>query len=134
MDDGRDTVVLTFPRMPKYYTVARLVLGGMAAPFQVPIDTIDDLQLALSTVLDRDDIQVVGDVVLRMEIDGESLSLTVGNIDTASLSETGIENATGEPDAFTLGHILGTLVDNLQVIEVGGHSEVSMTKYVGAAV
>ena len=42
-----DTVTLSIPRNPQYYSVVRMVVGGIAAGLQLSYDALDDLQLAI---------------------------------------------------------------------------------------
>ncbi len=40
------SVTLTIPRDPRYVEVVALMVGGVAARFELGVDRIDDLQLA----------------------------------------------------------------------------------------
>ena len=53
---GRVTeeIVLTLPRQRRYYDVAHLVVGGLAARLDLTVDTLADLQTALDGLLQRE--------------------------------------------------------------------------------
>jgi hypothetical protein len=46
-----DRVVVEFPSEDGYRAVGRLVLGGLASRFQLPVDRVEELLLALESVL-----------------------------------------------------------------------------------
>jgi hypothetical protein len=46
-----DRTTIEFPASEGYRSVGRLVLGGIASRFELPIDRVDDLLLAVDSVL-----------------------------------------------------------------------------------
>ena len=62
-----EEIVVTIPRERPFGTVAGLVLGGVAARHELTLDVLDDLQLALETLLDRVDDDGEVNVVLRVD-------------------------------------------------------------------
>ena len=48
-----DRTTVEFPVADGYRSVGRLVLGGVAARFELPIDRVDDLLLAVESLLCR---------------------------------------------------------------------------------
>lgn len=46
-----DSVLVEFPATEGYRSVGRLVLGGLASRFELPVDRVEDLQLAIEAVL-----------------------------------------------------------------------------------
>ena len=48
-----DRTTVEFPVADGYRSVGRLVLGGVAARFELPIDRVDDLLLAVESLLSR---------------------------------------------------------------------------------
>jgi hypothetical protein len=83
-----DRTVVEFPSTDGFRGVGRLVLGGVAARFELPIDRVDDLLLAVDSVL----LQTpVGDRV-RVEASASPTGLVVrlspfrpGRLDDAAL-------------------------------------------------
>ena len=50
-----DTVEITIPRERDFSIVAELVIGGIAARHDVTLEALDDLQLALGSLLEHDE-------------------------------------------------------------------------------
>ena len=46
-----DTVLVEFPATEGYRGVGRLVLGGLASRFELPVDRVEDLLLAVESLL-----------------------------------------------------------------------------------
>jgi hypothetical protein len=68
-----DRTTIEFPATDGYRSVGRLVLGGVAARFELPIDRVDDLLLAVESLLMQGP---VGDSV-RLEAEATSSGLLV---------------------------------------------------------
>jgi len=131
-----DTVTLSFPRDTRYYAVARLVVGGMAAPLQMSYDALDDLQLALSSLLDHEDLKMgdeasPGDVSLRLEVDERQLVASIGSFAIGSL-ERAFERSTQQGGDLGLRRLLDTIVDDVSVSNDDGGEWVTLTKHVKA--
>ena len=84
-----DRTVVEFPSADGFRGVGRLVLGGVAARFELPIDRVDDLLLAVDSVLLQG---AVADRV-RVEADASPTGLVVrlspfqpGRLDDAALA------------------------------------------------
>ena len=66
--DVSDRIVLTVPAGARFRSVATLVLGGIGGRADLPYERMDDLQLAVLSILDSTD----GDAVtLEVESDDE---------------------------------------------------------------
>jgi hypothetical protein len=52
-----DEITLTLPRHRDYYEIAHLVLGGLAIRLDLTVDHLDDLQMALQTVLQHQEAE-----------------------------------------------------------------------------
>jgi hypothetical protein len=105
MTDG-DAVVLTFPREREFQRVAHLVLGGLALRLHLTIEALEDLQLALTAVLDRGG---PGDeVTVSLTVAGGALEAAVGPVDLERLpAEDGAE--------LGLSRILAALADDVRL-------------------
>jgi hypothetical protein len=94
MTDSTDQITLTLPQEREFHRVAHFVLGGLALRLDLTIETLEDLQLALETILDRasTDEQLtvtmsLRDGVLETEIEPVELSGELeGDLDPESLS------------------------------------------------
>ena len=49
-----DRILVEFPATEGYRGVGRLVLGGLASRFEMPVDRVDDLLLAVESLLVQD--------------------------------------------------------------------------------
>lgn len=133
-----DTVALSFPRDSRYYAVARLVVGGMAAPLQMSYDALDDLQLAISSLLDHEELATqgatadgLGDVQLRLEVDEHQLVAGLGAFATGSLDRA-FQRSAEQGGEMGLQRLLDTIVDDVSVAAEDDGEWVTLTKRVKA--
>jgi hypothetical protein len=117
-----DEIVISLPRERAFGAVADLVLGGVAARQDVTLDALDDLQLALTSLLEQDEDERELSIVLRL--DGGAKAASVGPFDGATLVE--LERAPG--DALGLRRLLDTVVDRVTVERRDGGSWVELRK------
>jgi anti-sigma regulatory factor (Ser/Thr protein kinase) len=131
-----DTVSLSFPRDSRYYAVARLVVGGMAAPLEMSYDALDDLQLAISSLLDHEDLALdgdgsTGDVRLRLEVDESQLVAALGSFASGSLDRA-FERSAQQGGEMGLQRLLDTIVDDVSVTGESDGEWITLTKNVKA--
>lgn len=131
-----DTVALSFPRDSRYYAVARLVVGGMAAPLEMSYDALDDLQLAISSLLDHEDLALdgggeSGDVRLRLEVDEHQLVAALGSFESGSLDRA-FERSAQQGGEMGLRRLLDTIVDEVSVSDDAEGEWITLTKQVKA--
>lgn len=130
-----DTVSLSFPRDTRYYAVARLVVGGMAAPLQMSYDALDDLQLAISSLLDHEDLAVSdgeGDISLRLHVADDQLVASLGAFKPGGLNQAFARPTPEGGGDLGLRRLLDTIIDEVTVEEVGDSEWVTLTKRVKA--
>jgi hypothetical protein len=103
-----DEITLTLPHEREFHRVAHLVLGGLAVRLELTIETLEDLQLALSAILDR--AKSDGDVTVSMALLDGVLETRVGPVDLS-------EDLAGADDdqSLSLRRILWAVVDDVQV-------------------
>jgi hypothetical protein len=119
-----DEITLTFPREPDFQRVAHLVLGGLAVRLNLTIENLEDLQIALDSLLERTDHDGnTGDVTVRMSLHDDALEAVIGPLSSRLLDE--IDEDAG--DELRLRRVLDSTVDDVQV---DGDS-VRLTKRVG---
>ena len=83
---ARTTVEL--PAGERYRSIPRLVLGGVAARFELPIDRVDDLLLAVDSLLMQ---ETVGDTVrLEAEATPSGLVVRLGSFRPGRLDDPGL--------------------------------------------
>src|SRR6476660_6145142 len=71
-----ETVTLTIPGRPRFIGIARLFVGGLAARLDLGYETMDDVQLALESVLGK--AELGEHVTLQAHLEGEGVSILVG--------------------------------------------------------
>jgi len=101
---ARTTVA--FPARDGYRGVATLVLGGVAARFELPVDRVDDLLLGVDSLL----MQGVVDDVARVEatVSGTELTVRVGMF------------RPGQLDDASVRRVAARLVDSVQEVPADG--------------
>lgn len=100
-----DEITLTIPRDRDFQRVAHLVVGGLALRLDLTIETLEDLQLALSTILDRVDSD--GDITVSISLKGETVETSIGPID--------LTDELAADDGLTMGRILRTVTDDFTI-------------------
>lgn len=118
-----DEITLTLPRETDFHRIAHLVLGGLAVRLDLTIENLEDLQIALDSVLDRTD-PAAGDISIRMCLREDQLETTVGPLTDRLLDEIEREG----DDGLGLRRVLDSTVEDVHVD--GDH--VRLTKKVGA--
>lgn len=120
-----DEITLTLPTDEAFHPVAHLVLGGLAARLDVTIEHLEDLGLAVDTLLERAPGR---DVTLLVRVlDGELRTL-VGPF--ASIRAE-LDQEAG--DALDLRRILRTVCDRVEIVDRDGSEWVELTKRVDHA-
>jgi hypothetical protein len=105
-----DEITLTIPREPDFHRVAHLVLGGLAVRLDLTIENLEDLELALDSILQRTD-PAAGDVTVTMAVRDGELEACVGPLTRPLLDEIERE-ANG---ALSLRRVLDSTVDDVLV-------------------
>jgi anti-sigma regulatory factor (Ser/Thr protein kinase) len=119
----RDEITLTLPRDRPYFGVARLVVGGLAARLDLPYEHLEDLQLALESVLATDAYAVAGDVTVELAVEDTAVRVGVGPLDRARLA-TDLESEEG----IALGRLLRTTVEDVELEQRDGTAWVRFGK------
>ena len=83
-----ETISLTLPADPRYATVARIVVGGLAARLNFSYESLDDLQLAVETLLAEKQILAGDSVTLPLAVSDGSLGVAIGPVDPAAARST----------------------------------------------
>jgi hypothetical protein len=104
-------VELRIPNRRPYHGVARLVIGGLAARHDLSYEMLEDLQLALVTVLEGDGYGAGDHVCVELDLDDETITMSIGPLNGEALRAE-LEDAGGE---LGLGRVLGTLVEDVEI-------------------
>jgi hypothetical protein len=102
-----------------------LVVGGLAARLDLSYEHLEDLQLALESILDNGEYGLDEDVRVELDVDDGSLAMLVGPLDGDALRPD-LEDEGGE--RLSLGRLLGTLVQRVSVEERDGAAWLRLEK------
>ncbi|MEO5576034.1 MAG: hypothetical protein ABIR67_10570 [Gaiellaceae bacterium] len=118
-----DEFTIQIPRERPFSAVADLVVGGIAARHDVTLDVLDDLQLALDSLLEHDeaDDREVG-IVLRVA--GDTIEASVGPL--SQKTAAALEEEAG--DGLGLRRLLETTMDSVTLSHRDGGAWVELRK------
>ena len=117
-----DTVEITIPRERDFSIVAELVIGGIAARHAVTLEALDDLQLALGSLLEHEDGD--GEVSVLLRVGDGSIDVSVGPVGERTIAE--LEREAGE--TLGLRRLLDSTVDYATVSKRNGGAWVDLRK------
>jgi len=118
-----DTVEITIPREPDFSIVAELVIGGIAARHDVTLEALDDLQLALGSLLEHDEADD-GEISVLFRVGDDAIDVSVGPVGERTVAE--LEGDAG--DELGLRRLLDTTVDDATLSERDGGTWVDLRK------
>lgn len=104
LTEPTDRVIVEFPATAGYRGVGRLVLGGLSSRFELPVDRVDDLLLALESLITQE--LATDAVTMEATAAPEGLRARVGPF------------ARSQVDDASVARVLRPLVDD--VSEQGG--------------
>ncbi len=119
-----DRIVLDLPRDRPFFRIAHLVLGGLAVRLDLTFEHLEDLQLALASVLERSETEE--EFTLRLRIDDGEIAASLGPLDERVRRD--LEHPAG--DDVGLRRVLETVVDRIEVAERDGSQWVELRKQV----
>ncbi len=119
-----DEIRLTMPRTRPFYGVAHLVLGGVAARHALTVEHLEDLELALDGLLDRQDGG--SDVTLTLRVEDKGLQAEVGPFGSELRAD--LESEPG--DSLSLRRLLDAVVDEYDVDERGDGTWIQLRKQI----
>lgn len=100
-----DVISLTIPARARYTGVATLVLGGIGSRLDLSYQRMDDLQLAVLSVLEAGQAD---EVTLEVEAVDDGLSVSLGPLAAGSASDA------------SLARVLHALVDSFEGVRRDG--------------
>jgi hypothetical protein len=109
-----DTIVLTVPAERRFLGVVNLVLGGLGSRLDLPFERIDDLQLAVDSVLAQGDPTVSGTLTLEVDVEVSRLAVRVGPLVDGGASDDGLKR------------VLGTLVSSAWPLDRQGREWIEL--------
>ena len=111
------------PRERPFSAVADLVVGGIASRHDVTLDVLDDLQLALDSLLDHSDSDD-GEVGIVLRVGDDTIEAAVGPIEPSTVAA--LEADAG--DGIGLRRLLETTMDSVSLSERDGGAWVELRK------
>lgn len=126
-----DAITLTVPFERPYQGVVRLVVGGLGARLDLPIEVLEDLQLAVETVL-ANEAYAAGDAVqIEIEVDETALALAVGPLEADALAAD-LRADADDARGIGLGRVLGTVMGEYGVERRDGDGWLRMRREIPA--
>jgi anti-sigma regulatory factor (Ser/Thr protein kinase) len=123
-----DEITLVIPRERDFHRVAHLVLGGLAARLDLTYESLEDLQLALDSLLERGEDD--GEVVVQIRLSEDAIEALVGPFEGDALRA---ELERDEPGAVGLRRLLETVADRVEVAPDGEGDFVRVVKHLDLA-
>jgi hypothetical protein len=119
-----DRIVLTIPRDEGFDSVAQLVLAGVAARLNFSYEVVDDLGVALETVLERRGD--ADELTVELEVGADTVKAVIG-----PLRDDGLQaELEGPDDRVGLRRVLETVVDSFSAVEREGGEWIELEKRV----
>ena len=121
-----DVIRLRIPYAKPFHGVARLVVGGLAARLDFSYEHLEDLQLALASVLD-DGYAAEEHVVVELRLREDGVQMAVGPLEGRRLRA---DLARESEDVVGLGRLLATVAERVEVDERSGQAWLRLEKRV----
>jgi anti-sigma regulatory factor (Ser/Thr protein kinase) len=122
-----DAIKLTVPRQKSYYGVVRLVVGGLAARLDLSYEYLEDVQLALESLLANDAYAASGEITIELAASPGVVQILVGPLDGGRLRPDLADDA-DDAAGVSLGRLLSTVVGAVGVEERDGTQWVRLEK------
>ena len=113
VSEAAQRITLTVPGERRYIGIVRLFVGGLAARVDLGYETMDDLQLAIESVLGTS--ASTHPITLEANVAGNSVSILVGPLDRDPLQADG-----SRPEPVELERLLSALVSGGKSISRDG--------------
>ena len=105
-------IELRIPNERPFHGVARLVVGGLAARHNLSYEALEDLQLALVTVLEGDAYSTSGEIRVELKVTDEAIAMAIGPLNGEAVRADLEQSSDGD---LRLGRLLATLVEDAEV-------------------
>jgi hypothetical protein len=105
-------IELRIPNERPFHGVARLVVGGLAARHNLSYEALEDVQLALATVLESDEYAAAEEICVELDVTDDAIAIVIGPVHGDAVRRDLDESSDGD---LGLGRLLGTLVEDAGV-------------------
>lgn len=126
-----DAIRLTVPHVRAYHGVIRLVLGGLAARHDLSYEELEDIQIALETLL-TDPYAAAGEVTVEARLGDGAFEVSVGPLDARHL-ESELARDLDAHDGIGLRRLLSAVAGEFKVERRDGGEWVRIRKPLPAA-
>jgi hypothetical protein len=119
--DRQDTVVLEVPRARRFRPLLHMVLGGIALRRELSFDALDDLQLAVDSILAGDKGSPEKTLTMKVCVGEQSLAILLEALRDPTLRATlnqGRVPAGSEDSCIDVCVLLRSLVDSYAVTDL----------------
>ncbi len=120
-----DTIRLTVPSSRSYQGVVRLVLGGLAAQSGLSVEELEDVQLALDTLLSDEFCTDTETLDLEISVQDGGVAVAIGPFDRDRV-DAGL--ADRDPDSVGLARLLDTTTSGYEIEGRDGSAWVRLHK------
>jgi hypothetical protein len=127
--DHAEVITLTLPHDQRFVNVARIVVGGLAARLDLPYESLDDLQLAVESVLSEQPYVASEEVTIEIAVGDRMVSVRMAPLDTEAIER----DLGASEDGIGLGTLLGAVVDSVRFEDRDGGRWLLLEKRVPAA-
>ena len=124
MSEREHAITLSIPPEKPFHGVARLVVGGLAARLDLSYEHLEDLQLALASVLERESYLTGSHVTVRLSVKPDAVGMVIGPVEPRLRSDLQSE----DEEEISLRRLLSTLVDTVEVESGEGGDWVTLDK------
>jgi anti-sigma regulatory factor (Ser/Thr protein kinase) len=119
-----DRITLTMPRERDFFRVAHLVVGGLAVRLDLTFENLEDLQIALATVLR----EAEGEVTVSVHVEPNRIEAAIGPFGPDA-QDLDLDRDVVE-EGVPLRRVLETVCDSVDVQERDGGRWVVLAKNV----
>jgi hypothetical protein len=105
-------IELRIPNERPFHGVARLVVGGLAARHNLSYEALEDVQLALVTVLEGDGYAAADEIRVELQVEDDAIAIAIGPVHGDAVRRDLEESPVGD---LGLGRLLDTLVEDAGV-------------------
>ena len=118
-----DRITLTMPGERDFFRVAHLVVGGLAVRLDLTFENLEDLQIALATVLRES----AGEVTVSVRVQPDQIEASIGPFGSGD-QELDLDREVEE--GVPLRRVLETVCDSIDVVDGEGGRWVVLRKSV----
>jgi hypothetical protein len=118
-----DRITLTMPGERDFFRVAHLVVGGLAVRLDLTFENLEDLQIALATVLGES----AGEVTVSVRVQPDQIEASIGPFGSGD-HELDLDREVEE--GVPLRRVLETVCDSIGVVDGEGGRWVVLRKNV----